>query len=66
MSDRICIHSNSTQRFHFSVEDLISCCTACGYGCDGGYPGEAWNYWKETGVVSGGDFDSKDAERVRV
>lgn len=39
MSDRICIHSNGTQHFRFSAEDLISCCRTCGFGCHGGFPG---------------------------
>lgn len=39
MSDRVCIHSNGTEHFHFSSEHLVSCCHTCGFGCSGGFPG---------------------------
>nr|XP_023027280.1 cathepsin B-like [Leptinotarsa decemlineata] len=58
MSDRICIHSNGKKQIYVSDEDLISCCSDCGYGCQGGYTIEAWNYWRETGLVSGGPYNS--------
>ncbi|XP_015374882.1 PREDICTED: cathepsin B-like [Diuraphis noxia] len=45
MSDRVCIHSKGTKHFHFSAENLVSCCWTCGFGCNGGFPGAAWNYW---------------------
>ena len=58
MSDRICIHSKGKVNFHFSAEDLVSCCEDCGYGCNGGMPGIAWNYWVQDGIVSGGAYHS--------
>jgi len=58
MSDRVCIHSNGTQHFHFSAEDLVSCCASCGFGCNGGFPGAAWSYWVRKGIVSGGSYNS--------
>lgn len=58
MSDRICIHSKGQTNFHFSAEDLVSCCVDCGDGCNGGMPGAAWDYWVEQGIVSGGAYDS--------
>ncbi|NP_001119608.1 cathepsin B-348 precursor [Acyrthosiphon pisum] len=58
MSDRVCIHSNGTKNFHFSAENLVSCCWTCGFGCNGGFPGAAWNYWKTKGIVSGGPYGS--------
>lgn len=58
MSDRVCIHSNGTVNFHFSAENLVSCCWTCGFGCNGGFPGAAWNYWKNHGIVSGGPYGS--------
>lgn len=58
MSDRVCIHSNGTLNFHFSAEDLVSCCSSCGFGCNGGFPGAAWSYWVKKGIVSGGSYDS--------
>ncbi len=35
------------------VENLLSCCFSCGFGCNGGFPGAAWNYWEKKGLVSG-------------
>nr|CAD7392860.1 unnamed protein product [Timema cristinae] len=59
MSDRVCIHSDANVHFHFSAEDLVSCCSSCGFGCNGGFPGGAWSYWTDIGIVSGGSYNSK-------
>jgi len=59
MSDRVCIHSDGKVNFHFSAEDLVSCCHTCGFGCNGGFPGAAWSYWVRKGIVSGGEYGSK-------
>jgi len=56
MSDRFCIHSNIQE--HVSAEDLLSCCSECGFGCDGGFPGSAWDFWVSDGLVSGGNYNS--------
>lgn len=56
MTDRICIQSNGKQMVHLSAEDMNSCCDFCGFGCDGGDPGSAWQYWATTGVVDGGNY----------
>ncbi|KAJ8730064.1 hypothetical protein PYW07_017102 [Mythimna separata] len=53
MTDRYCIYSNGTKNFHFSAQDLTSCCSHCGAGCYGGLPWQAWVYWRDTGIVSG-------------
>ena len=45
MSDRICIKSGQTDQTRVSAQNLLSCCSSCGFGCDGGYPSAAWNYW---------------------
>ncbi|CAG4983036.1 cathepsin B [Colias croceus] len=58
MTDRYCIYSNGTKHFHFSAEDLLSCCPICGLGCNGGMPTLAWEYWKHFGIVSGGNYNS--------
>lgn len=58
MTDRVCIHSNGTKNFYFSAQNLISCCSDCGYGCDGGDVEEAFKYWTTTGIVSGGSYRS--------
>lgn len=59
MSDRACILSNGKVNVHLSVEDVLSCCTSCGYGCNGGYPSAAWNFYYGYGIVTGGNYDSK-------
>ncbi|KAL9874049.1 cathepsin B [Glossina fuscipes] len=63
MSDRVCIHSNGTLNFHFSADDLVSCCHTCGFGCNGGFPGAAWGYWVRKGIVSGGPYGSSQGCR---
>lgn len=60
MSDRHCIHSGGKVQVHISAEDLLSCCGfSCGMGCNGGYPIGAWQYWKKHGIVTGGQYGSK-------
>lgn len=63
MSDRVCIYSNGTEHFHFSAVDLLSCCTNCGNGCEGGIAEFAWNYWVTNGLVSGGNYNSNQGCR---
>jgi len=60
MSDRTCIASKGAQKPHLSADDLLSCCARCGFGCQGGYPGAAWQYWVRTGIVTGGQYTQKD------
>ena len=60
MSDRMCIHSKGAFKKHVSAENLLSCCFTCGYGCNGGYPGMAWDYWTQKGLVTGGDYGTSD------
>jgi len=54
MSDRLCIHSKGEMKQLVSPEEILSCCTYCGFGCNGGYTSTAWGYWHQSGVVSGG------------
>merc|ERR1711970_453241 len=61
MTDRQCIHKNET--FHYSADDIMSCCHECGDGCNGGDPYSAMAYWKTQGVVSGGQYNSKQGCR---
>lgn len=58
MTDRTCIHSKGAQNFHYSAEDLVSCCYMCGAGCNGGMPGGAFLYWVHGGIVSGGSYNT--------
>jgi len=55
-TDRHCISSNAQNVPEISSEDLLECCSACGYGCQGGYPIRAMEYWQSTGIVTGGDY----------
>jgi len=59
MTDRICIVSKGEKNFHISAEDLVACCDACGFGCDGGFPQAAWAYYRSTGLVTGGNYNTK-------
>jgi len=58
MTDRYCIASKGKSKFHFSADNLVACCSECGAGCNGGFPTAAWEYWVDTGIVSGGPFHS--------
>ncbi|CAG2107781.1 unnamed protein product [Medioppia subpectinata] len=58
ISDRICIASQGKQQVEVSAENLVACCNACGNGCRGGWPEQAWSYYERTGLVSGGLYDS--------
>jgi hypothetical protein len=37
----------------------LACCSKCGFGCQGGYPQAAWEYYKSDGLVTGGNYNSK-------
>ncbi|KAE9412819.1 hypothetical protein Angca_010233, partial [Angiostrongylus cantonensis] len=63
MSDRVCIASHGNKKVELSADDIVSCCTDGGYGCDGGYLYAPWRYFIETGIVTGGLYDTKDACR---
>jgi cathepsin B len=56
MTDRWCIASNQQTNPRISMENLLTCCSSCGYGCNGGYPILAWEYWSQTGLVSGDGY----------
>eukprot|EP00823_Brevimastigomonas_motovehiculus_P003397 TRINITY_DN205_c0_g1_i1.p1 TRINITY_DN205_c0_g1~~TRINITY_DN205_c0_g1_i1.p1 ORF type:complete len:333 (+),score=55.99 TRINITY_DN205_c0_g1_i1:32-1030(+) len=58
MTDRICIQTK--QQVHLSATDMLSCCDSCGDGCEGGFPGSAWDYWVSEGVVTGSNFGDKN------
>lgn len=58
ISDRHCIHSKGKVNVEISPEDLLTCCDSCGEGCDGGFPGSAWEYWVDKGIVTGGLYNS--------
>lgn len=60
MSDRICIASGQKDQTRISTEDLTSCCSSCGFGCQGGYPSAAWQYYQERGLVTGDLFGNNN------
>jgi len=60
MSDRICIASNGKLQTRISTENLLSCCSSCGDGCNGGWPSQAWDYFKSHGLPTGGLHGDKN------
>merc|ERR1712150_173056 len=62
MSDRVCIHSpNNEMKVLVSPQEILACCSYCGFGCNGGYTSTAWTYWHQSGVVSGGLYGDTEA-----
>ncbi|VDP82328.1 unnamed protein product [Echinostoma caproni] len=57
MTDRTCIHSHGRKTADLSARDMLSCCPTCGFGCNGGYPPRAWDFWKSSGLVTGGSLE---------
>jgi len=56
-NDRHCIATGS--KIKFSVEDTTANCgflQCFSMGCNGGQPGQAWDWFKSKGVVTGGDY----------
>jgi len=56
-NDRHCIATGS--KVKFSVEDTTANCgflQCFSMGCNGGQPGKAWDWFKNKGVVTGGDY----------
>jgi len=51
LSDRFCIHSNSTIHVSLSPLDLVTC-DKLSDGCNGGEPSQAWRYTQLSGVVT--------------
>ncbi|KRZ06551.1 Cathepsin B-like cysteine proteinase, partial [Trichinella zimbabwensis] len=60
MSDRTCIATDGQFTTLLSDAELLSCCKACGYGCDGGYPQKTFKYWVYSGMPTGGPYGSND------
>lgn len=60
MSDRICISTQTKANRHLSTEDLVACCHTCGFGCNGGFPNMAWEYFKKTGICTGGNYNTNE------
>ncbi|EYC41365.1 hypothetical protein Y032_0571g111 [Ancylostoma ceylanicum] len=61
MSDEVCVQSDSSIKVMISDTDILSCCgDACGKGCKGGWPIEAYRWMERDGVVTGGKYRQKD------
>jgi cathepsin B len=58
MTDRLCIATNATDRRIVSYQDLLECCPNCGFKCNGGSTVFAYNYWINTGISTGGAFNT--------
>merc|ERR1711904_424015 len=56
ISDRICIDNDQKDQTRISEADILSCCTSCGFGCDGGEEDEAFRHWVSHGYVTGGAY----------
>jgi len=52
MSDRTCIFLG--KNISLSSAAMAFCCSSCGFGCGGGYPTAAWQYYQTVGVVEEG------------
>lgn len=59
-TDRLCIATNGEDKRRLSSEDLLTCCTKCGLGCRGGLPNYAWEWIKNTGISTGGEYGSTE------
>jgi len=60
ITDRYCIASGQTTNTRISMEDLLTCCTNCGFGCGGGYTTLAWQWWATKGLVTGDTHEDTD------
>jgi len=56
-TDRACIQSNGEITIDLSAQDVLSCCKTCGFGCNGGYTSQTWNYFMNYGIVTGGLYE---------
>ena len=59
-NDRLCINSNGNFKQFLSTQATVDCCNLIhcfSFGCSGGQPAQAWNYFKSYGIVSGGNYE---------
>ncbi|XP_050426631.1 uncharacterized protein LOC126836954 [Adelges cooleyi] len=59
-SDRLCIATDGKFNLSLSAEQLTFCCYYCGFQCLGGWPIQAWRYFKHHGIVTGGDYGTNE------
>nr|XP_018899986.1 PREDICTED: cathepsin B-like cysteine proteinase 4 [Bemisia tabaci] len=60
IADRTCITSDGKFTSLISAQEIMSCCKKCGWGCEGGWPSLALEFYRKHGVVTGGDFESNE------
>lgn len=63
MTDRYCTFSNGTKQFHFSAQDVLSCSGSKG-DCRSGSVTFTYDFWLTKGIVSGGNYDSKNISEM--
>uniref|UniRef100_A0A7I5E595 Pept_C1 domain-containing protein n=1 Tax=Haemonchus contortus TaxID=6289 RepID=A0A7I5E595_HAECO len=63
ISDRICIATKAEKQVNISATDIIACCSYCGAGCQGGWVLDAWRFFVDDGIVSGGNYNNKEGCR---
>ena len=59
-NDRLCIATNNQFQQFLSPQATVDCCNMLhcfSFGCNGGQPGMAWNYFKSSGIVTGGNYE---------
>ena len=59
-TDRLCIASEGKIQARLSDEDLLTCCSNCGLGCNGGDPEAAWYFMVRYGISTGGENGSTE------
>lgn len=59
-ADRLCIATNADFNELLSAEEITFCCHTCGFGCHGGNPIKAWEYFSKHGLVTGGNYKSRE------
>lgn len=66
MEDRVCLATKGAiSKLRLSPLDTLSCCNTgegCdSFGCNGGDPASAWEWFVERGVVTGGDYGDEES-----
>ncbi|XP_025206248.1 cathepsin B-like cysteine proteinase 3 [Melanaphis sacchari] len=57
-ADRLCVATDGDFNELLSAEEITFCCHKCGFGCNGGNPIRAWEYFSKHGLVTGGNYRS--------
>ena len=66
ITDRICVASQQQIKDEISAQELLTCCSDCGHGCGGGYPGAAWDFYVNEGLVSGGVYNGTGCQPYNI